>query len=385
MLIVFNAGSSTLKFELFEHEGGLPGPKVAHGALDAHDGLITGEAWLGKEVAIKWNTEALVNRHDKMLTLLLDWVKELGFTLTAAGHRVVHGGPIFHETVKVTPEVIDALKAFIPLAPLHQPHNLSAIEALLRLYPELPQFASFDTAFHANEPELAQWFALPRKFYEQGVRRYGFHGLSYAFIAHKLKQLAPKLYHGKTVIMHLGNGASACAVENGRSIASSMGFTALDGLMMGTRSGQVDPGVLLYCQQHLNMDHAAIETLLYKQSGLLGVSGISSDMRTLRASDAPEAKFAIDLFVYRLVREIGALISVLGGVDGLIFTGGIGEHAAFVRDEVINKLAWLGFELDASKNEANETIITSANSKLPAYVIPTDEARQIAYELGPML
>jgi acetate kinase len=274
--------------------------------------------------------------------------------------------------------VIARLATLIPLAPLHQPHNLAPIEAIAEAAPHIPQVACFDTAFHQGQPPLAQRFALPRKFTDAGVRRYGFHGLSYEYVASRLKQVAPDLAAARVIVAHLGNGASLCALHRGRSIASTMGFTAVDGLVMGTRCGAIDPGVLLYLMDSHGMDARAIEKLIYKESGLLGVSGVSSDMRTLRTSSDPAAVEAVELFVYRIVREIGSLAAALGGLDALVFTGGIGENDVATRAEVSAGCHWLGLELDEARNQAGAGRISSDSSTIPAWVVRTDEERMIA-------
>jgi acetate kinase len=298
--------------------------------------------------------------------------------LLGLGHRVVHGGQHFIAPIRLDRAVVEQLKTLVPLAPLHQPHNLAPIEMALAQTPDLPQVACFDTAFHRSNSEVAQLFALPYELYEAGVRRYGFHGLSYEYIASVLPTLAPRAAAGKTVVLHLGNGASACAMQGGRSVASSMGFTALDGLPMGTRCGSVDAGVLLYLMDQRGMDARAIEKMLYQQSGLLGLSGLSSDMRVLLASDAPRAKLAVDVFVYRIQREIGSLAAALGGLDALVFTAGIGENSAEVRRRVAAGLGWLGVALDDPANQAGGPAISSAGSRCAVWVIPTDEELMIA-------
>jgi acetate kinase len=271
------------------------------------------------------------------------------------------------------------LEALVPLAPLHQPHNLSAIRAFQEIMPTLPQVACFDTAFHRAQPEIARRFALPRHFFDEGVRRYGFHGLSYEYIVSVLPTLDPALQDARIIVAHLGNGASLCAIHNGRSMATTMGFSPLDGLVMGTRSGNIDPGVLIYLMDHHDMDAHALEQLLYHESGLLGVSGISSDMRTLLASDDPRAQEAIELFVYRVGLEIGSMAAALGGLDALVFTAGIGEHSAVIREKVCHQSTWLGLELDGSSNEAGTTSISSSNSKISVWVVPTNENLVIAH------
>jgi len=303
----------------------------------------------------------------------------------AFGHRVVHGGLDYAAPVRVTEAVLDDLAKLEPLAPLHQPHNLAPIRTIMKAAPQIPQIACFDTAFHRTQSNLAQAFALPRRFAEEGVRRYGFHGLSYEFLASRLKEIAPQLASGRIVFAHLGNGASLCAVKDGRSVAATMGFTAVDGLMMGTRCGAVDPGVILYMMQRHGMDAAAIEDLVYKRSGLLGVSGISSDMRALRGSSDPAAQEAIALFVYRIVRELGSLVAALGGLDGLVFSGGIGEHDATTRAEVVAGSRWTGASLEPERNESGEGLISADDSTVAVWVIPTDEERLIARQTAEQL
>ncbi|HEY4353388.1 MAG TPA: acetate/propionate family kinase, partial [Paraburkholderia sp.] len=274
--------------------------------------------------------------------------------------------------------VVDELDKLTPLAPLHQPHNLKPIRIIAATHPHLPQVACFDTAFHRSQTELAQAFALPESITSRGVRRYGFHGLSYEYIAQALPEFSPRAAHGRTIVAHLGNGASLCAIENGRSVASTMGFTAVDGLPMGTRCGSLDPGVLLYLLEELKMDTHAIEDLIYKQSGLLGVSGISGDMRKLLESDAPRARFAIDLYAYRIGREIGSLAAALQGLDALVFTAGIGENSAEIRQRAARHAAWLGVELDEAANQAGGPRISTPSSKVEVWTIPTDEELMIA-------
>jgi acetate kinase len=309
-----------------------------------------------------------------------------GGSIVGVGHRVVHGGMKYASPVCVTEAVLNDLTGLTPLAPLHEPHNLAPIRAIMKAAPQLPQIACFDTAFHRTQPNLAQAFALPRRFAEEGVRRYGFHGLSYEYLVTRLKELAPQLAPGRVVFAHLGAGASLCAVKNCRSVASTMGFTAVDGLMMGTRCGSIDPGVILYMMQHHNMDAAAIEDLIYRQSGLLGVSEISSDMRALRASADSAAKEAIELFVYRIVREIGSLAAALGGIDALVFSAGIGERDAETRAEVVEGSRWTGAVLDPARNEhCHEGLISADDSPVAVWVIPTDEEGLIARHTAAML
>jgi acetate kinase len=302
------------------------------------------------------------------------------------GHRVVHGGPDNASPVRINDKVMTALQALVPLAPLHQPHNLLPISVIAETAPKIPQVACFDTAFHRSQSALAQMFALPRELTESGVRRYGFHGLSYEYIASYLAEFAPELAGARIVVAHLGNGASLCAMRHGRSVATTMGFTAVDGLMMGTRCGSLDPGVLLYLMDSRGMNARAIEDLIYRQSGLLGVSGISSDMQKLRASQNPAAAEAIALFVYRIVRDIGSLAAALGGLDALIFTGGIGENDAAIRAEVAAGCHWLGLELTNAQTQKGPARISADASRVSAWVIPTNEelmvARHTATTLG---
>jgi acetate kinase len=380
-ILVVNAGSSSIKFSVFLERGEaldlLLGGQIESlytaprfKARDAA-GVVVGER--------QWTAgEAL--GHDGAITYLAGFLREqLGeHRLAAVGHRVVHGGLDYAAPVRLTAEIVGQLERFIPLAPLHQPHNLKPIRLLLANQPKLPQVACFDTAFHRGQPEVAQAFALPSEITERGVRRYGFHGLSYEYIASVLPQVDPHAAAGRTVVLHLGNGASLCAIHNGKSVASTMGFTAVDGLPMGTRSGNLDPGVVLYLMDELKMDARAIEKLLYQQSGLLGVSGISSDMRTLLDSAEPKAQFAVELFVYRIGRELGSHAAALGGLDALVFTAGIGEHAVAIRERVCHAAAWLGVELDPAANAADSPRISTAGSRVVAWVIPTNEELMIA-------
>ncbi len=380
-ILVLNAGSSSIKFSLF----------LDHGeSLDAFlggqlGGLYTAPGFkardaAGSVVGEKQWAQGQALGHDGAIAYLTDFLGDrLGENrLAAVGHRVVHGGLQYTEPVRVDASVVDHLEQLIPLAPLHQPHNLAAICLLLARHPELPQVACFDTAFHCGQPAVAQAFALPPEITGGGVRRYGFHGLSYEYIAVVLPEYDVRAAQGRCVVLHLGNGASMCALRGGKSVASSMGFTAVDGLPMGTRCGNLDPGVVLYLMDELKMDARAIEKLIYQQSGLLGVSGVSSDMRTLLASSAPRAKFAIDLFVYRIGRELGALAATLGGLDALVFTGGIGEHAAPIRERVCLAAAWLGVVLDPAANAAGSPRISRADGRTSAWVIPTNEELMIA-------
>ena len=380
-IAVLNAGSSSIKFSLFAEQGDAQ-ELVARGQTE---GLYTSPRFAAKDAAGRvigersWGDGVHLG-HDGALDHLVAFLRTefADHRLTAVGHRVVHGGLDYAEPVRVDATVLAVLEKYVPLAPLHQPHNLAPIRTLLARAPELPQVACFDTAFHRGQPAVAQAFALPKEITERGVRRYGFHGLSYEYIASALPQYDAHAAAGRTVVLHLGNGASMCAIDGGRSVASTMGFTAVDGLPMGTRCGNLDPGVMLYLMDELKMDARAIEKLIYQQSGLLGVSGISSDMRTLEASADPAAKAAIDLFVYRIGRELGSLVAALGGLDAIVFTAGIGENSRLVRERVCTEAGWLGVELDTHANERNGPRISTTGSCVSAWVIPTNEELMIA-------
>src|SRR5262247_1684211 len=380
-IAVVNAGSSSIKFSLF----GVRGDALALTVHGQAEGLYTAARFQAKDAAGRvldeksWG-DGIALGHDGALDHLLAFMRGqlASHRLVGVGHRVVHGGQDYSLPIRVDESVLARLETLIPLAPLHQPQNLAPIRGLLVRAPQLPQVACFDTAFHRAQPLLAQAFALPKAITDRGVRRYGFHGLSYEYIAGVLAEHDIRAARGKSVVLHLGNGASMCAIADGRSVATTMGFTATDGLPMGTRCGSLDPGVMLYLMDELQMDARAIEKLIYQQSGLLGVSGTSSDMRTLQASADPAAKAAIDLFIYRIGRELGSLAAALGGLDAVVFTGGIGEHAAPVRERVCRRAAWLGIELDAAANAAGGPRISAVSSRTAAWVIPTDEELVIA-------
>ena len=379
-ILVINAGSSSIKFSVFEIDGDRPLSAAAHGQVEGIGTSARFEAADGNGRSLTEQTLA-GNRHDDAIRAIHDWLAshsggEAG--LAGIGHRVVHGGSEFSEPAFIDDRVVAALEALIPLAPLHQPHHIAAIRAMAAAAPNVPQIACFDTAFHHGQPELAQRFALPQALTTRGIRRYGFHGLSYEYIVSSLPQIAPALTGEKLVVAHLGNGASLCAIDNNRSIATTMGFTPLDGLVMGTRTGLLDPGVILYLLQHEGMDARAVEELLWNRSGLLGVSGVSSDMRELLASDAPAAREAIDLFVYRVSRELGSMAAALGGLDALVFTGGIGEHAVQIRARVCRAAAWLGIELDEAANERHGPCISRPGARAAAWIVPTDENLMVA-------
>ncbi|HWW21427.1 MAG TPA: acetate/propionate family kinase [Steroidobacteraceae bacterium] len=378
-ILIINAGSSSLKFSVFETlENGALAPKL-HGQVEtvgSESHLRVADA-SGKSLA----DERIKRGGDEAIRALQHWFAahtgtQKGFA--GVGHRIVHGGTTYSQPVLIDGSVMAGLQQLVPLAPLHEPQQIAAIRAIRATSPHLKQVACFDTAFHSNQPPIARMFALPREYTARGIRRYGFHGLSYEYIVAALPALAPECVGARLIVAHLGNGASLCAIHQGQSIATTMGFTALDGLVMGTRCGSLDPGVLLYLLQHEHLGAAEIERLLYERSGLLGVSGVSSDMRELLASDRPEAAEAVELFVYRISRELGSLASALGGVDALIFTGGIGEHAAPIRARVCQQAAWLGVTLDASANDRGERRICDAGSRVSAWVIPTDENLMVA-------
>jgi len=380
-ILVLNAGSSSIKFSVFVEEGDALAP-LLRGQIE---GLFTTPRFEAKDAAgarvggRAW-PEGTRLGHQGALEHLVAFLGEQrgGHELLAVGHRVVHGGLEYAAPVRLDARILAALEKLVPLAPLHQPHNLAPVRALLAARAELPQVACFDTAFHRSQPALAQAFALPSEITERGVRRYGFHGLSYAYIASVLPKFDLRAASGRTIVLHLGNGASMCALKSGASVASTMGFTAVDGLPMGTRCGTIDPGVILYLIDECGMDARAIEKLIYQQSGLLGVSGISSDMRTLMKSDDPRARLAVDLFVYRIGRELGSLAAALGGLDAIVFTAGIGEKAAPIRSRVCNDAAWLGIQLDPAANATDGPRISSTASAVSAWVIPTNEELMIA-------
>ena len=390
VLIVLNAGSSSLKFQVFDMPDGAEPQLVWRGLYeglggdarftvkDASGSILDESSWgQGEEIG-----------HEDSLMHLIAWLREHqeGRKLVAIGHRVVHGGATYSGPVLVDETVLQALEALVPLAPLHQPHNLEPIRIVRRRLPGMPQVACFDTAFHQTQSDIATLFALPREMRDRGVRRYGFHGLSYDYIASILKDYDPRLAEGRVIVAHLGNGASLCALRNGRSIATTMGFSALDGLPMGTRCGAVDAGVIFFMLREMKLSPEAAERMLYTKSGLLGVSGLSNDMRVLRTNAAtnPDAKRAIELFIYRITREIGSLVAALGGIDGLVFTAGIGENDAATRAEVVDGLAWAGLTLDESANGTVGPRISSGSGS-SVWVIPTNEELVIARQTRSVL
>jgi acetate kinase len=380
-ILVINAGSSSIKFQLFlvaaQHElrralkGQIEGigvrPRLI--AKNTEGETPIEEEWPVSEVATV--PQAL----DKLVAFLRE---RLGTLPVAIGHRVVHGGPDYSDPTVIDDAVIERLEKFTPLAPLHQPNNLAPIRAVRARQHQLLQVACFDTAFHRNHPEIADRYALPEQFYAEGVRRYGFHGLSYEYIAGRLPEIAPEIARGRVIVAHLGSGASMCAISAGKSVESTLGFTALDGLPMGTRPGQLDPGIMLYLMSEKRMSAKEIEHLLYHDSGLKGLSGISNDVRDLLASPDPRAKLALDHFVYRISLFAGMLAGAMGGIDGFVFTAGIGENAPAVREAVAKRLAWLGLDLDLKANADGEARISREESRVACYVIPTDEELMIA-------
>jgi acetate kinase len=384
-IAVLNAGSSSIKFALYDAQDeallcrgqiesiGLT-PRLT--VQDAAGTIIAERSWLESGLDHPGATQEIVRITRELLG---------GRRIGAVGHRVVHGGTRYAAPIRIDSNILADLELLVPLAPLHQPHNLAPIRTLAEHAPTLPQVACFDTAFHRGQSQVVQSFGLPRAYLDEGVRRYGFHGLSYEFVTAELRRVAPDLASSRLVIAHLGNGASLCAVHNGRSVASTMGFTAVDGLMMGTRCGAVDPGVIVYLMDRHGLDARGIEDLIYRKSGLLGVSGLSSDMRTLRASAASEAAEAVALFIHRIVREVGSLAAALGGLDGLVFTAGIGENDAATRAEVAAGCGWLGLTLDKTLGSGGTRLISAATSRLQAWVVPTDEERMIARHTAEVL
>jgi acetate kinase len=374
---VINAGSSSVKFSFYEGEQRILGGQID--GIGAHPSASAagpdGERIAPPDLGAKPPTVP-----SEVLPIILPWARErLGDRrLAALGHRVVHGGLRHSRPARVTAELLAELEALVPLAPLHEPHNLAPIKMAMRLNPELPQLACFDTAFHRTAPEVEQAFALPYSFYEEGIRRYGFHGLSYEYIASVLPQRAPEIANGRVVVAHLGNGCSACAMRERTSKATTMGFTALDGLPMGTRCGALDAGVVLHLIQQKGMSAEELVNLLYRRSGVLGLSGVSSDFRELLASDNPRARFAVEVFCYRVAGHIASLAAALGGLDGIVFTAGVGENASVVRAAICRACAWLGLELDEVANREHRERISMPNSRVAAYVIKTDENLMIA-------
>lgn len=381
--LVLNAGSSSLKFSVFRQ---LPAGNDLETLLSGQiSGIGSSARFEAKGVDRRplaehtWG-EADSNCRDTLLQYVLRWIGDtlVADEIVAVGHRVVHGGRSLSRPLRVTPQLLAELDRLVPLAPLHEPHNIAPMRILARNFPDLAQVACFDTAFHSQQPWLAKTFALPKKLTEEGVCSYGFHGLSYEYVTSQLLESRPDLVRGHVVICHLGNGSSLCAVKGGRSVDTSMGFTALDGVPMGTRSGSIDPGVILYLMREKQMGLEELEDLLYRQSGLLGVSGISNDMKVLQESGDPDAKKAVELFCFRVAKEVAALAASMGGLDALVFTAGIGENSPAIRAMIAERLAWLGVKVDAGANKSRAYYIAAPDSRVPVFVVPTNEEMMIA-------
>jgi acetate kinase len=384
-ILVINAGSSSIKFAGYRSAGALDPEFLGKGQVEGlrtepkftckdADGSLLGEH--------RWSAPVT---HSEALDYIIEWIEENAteVRIGAVGHRVVFGGTLYSEPTLVDDRVITEIEKLVPFFPLHLPHNLASIRALTEQHPQVPQVVCFDNSFHNTQPRIAQLYALPRSMTERGIRRYGFHGLSYEYIARRLRDYAPK--SSRAVVAHLGSGASMCAIRDGKSIECTLGFSALDGLPMGTRTGTLDPGAILYMLQAMGMDAGAIESLLYKESGLLGVSGVSNDMRDLLASEDSDAKEAVELFVYHVAKQLGALTAALQGIDALVFTAGVGEHAVEIRERVCRRAEWLGIRLDDAANEAHGPRISTEDSRVSAWVIPTDEERMIAIHTAALI
>ncbi len=385
-LLTLNAGSSSIKFALFRHDRDIH--ELARGQIEGLGATPRLKAASANETLIDREFAATeVADHASAMSAVLAFLEQRfeGIDIRAVGHRVVHGGTLYAEPVALDDKTVDILAQFNPLAPLHQPSNLSGVAAARRAFPEALQVACFDTAFHRAHPWVDDTFALPRHYYDQGVRRYGFHGLSYEYVTQELARIAPHHAAGRVIVAHLGNGASMCAVRGGQSVGSTMGFSALDGLPMGTRCGQLDPGVLLYLMDHEGMNAQQISDVLYKQSGLKGLSGFSHDLRELEAAATPQAMQALDYFVYRIRREVGAMTAILNGLDGLVFCGGIGENGWRVRERVCSGFEWMGVELDDARNRSGETVVSSDRSRVRVFVIRTNEELMIARHTAALL
>ncbi|WP_335948695.1 acetate/propionate family kinase [Salipiger bermudensis] len=378
--LTLNAGSSSLKFALYDISGAPV--ELASGLVDSIGSTPRLKADFGAAApSLKRDlTAAEARDHVSALNTALGELRQKfpDAKASVVGHRVVHGGPVYSEPVEITSDVLEELRRFSPFAPIHQPHNLAGVEAAMAAFPDALQVACFDTAFHRSHPKVNDVFALPREYYDKGVRRYGFHGLSYDYISGELKRLAPLVHDGRVIVAHLGNGASMCGMIGGHSIASTMGFTALDGLPMGTRTGQIDPGVIFYLVQQEGKSIDEVRQLFYSKSGLLGLSGLSNDMRTLEAAGTVEANEAIDYFVFRIRRELGGLAAALGGLDALVFCGGIGENSRLIRERVCEGMGWIGLELDRERNARNDTLISTEMSRARILVVPTNEELVIA-------
>ena len=386
--LVLNAGSSSLKFCVFARPPEEAWRLEARGQVE---GIGTAPRLSAKDGAgqklVDESLGTAVRDGRGALDALAGWLRSQygGARVLGVGHHVVHGGARFAGPTRVTPQVLEELRALIPLAPLHQPHNMAAIEAVFDRLPDVPQVACFDTSFHRGQPAVAELLPLSQDLRGQGLQRYGFHGLSYEYVASMLPEVAPEIARGRVIVAHLGSGASVCALRDGKSVDSSFGFTALDGLCMGTRPGALDPGVVLHLFQALALSAAEVEAILYKKSGLLGISGVSNDMRDLLESGEPAARLAVDYFVYQAAKQIGALAAVLGGIDGLVFTAGIGENSAEIRRRICDSCAWLGVELDREGNARKGPRISTPTSRVSAWVVPTNEELMIARHTGRVL
>lgn len=383
LILTCNAGSSSIKFALFEKE---KLHQLFHGEIEDVNGTPTFWVKDARDQKIEHKNGLNPGYHSAILALL-EWINSCSdeMHIVAVGHRVVHGGKAFVEPVIITDAIIKKLEELSPLAPLHQPHNIAVMKIFAELHPNIPQLACFDTSFHRAQPLTTQLFALPLNYANDGVIRYGFHGISYEYIASILPEYADKMAESRVIVAHLGNGASMCAMKERKSVATTMGFTALDGLMMGTRCGNIDPGVVLYLMEEKGMSIKEVTDLLYKQSGLKGVSGISHDMRDLLRSDAKSASTAVDLFCYQAAKELCALLPSLGGIDAIVFTAGIGENSAIIRKNICDRLIWLGLQLDDSANTSNATAIHSLASRVSVYIIPTNEERMISMHVDAKL
>jgi acetate kinase len=387
-ILVVNAGSSSVKFQIFGLNSGGGLTRQIKGQIDgiATNPRLRASGAEGVTLVDRNYSQVEVADVPAALSIVGAWLREdRAIEPIAIGHRVVHGGPDYDGPVVVDDRVIERLERYVSLAPLHQPHNLAPIRSIRARFPQLTQVACFDTAFHRGHAAVADHFAIPQHFYQEGVRRYGFHGLSYEYVADRLRTVAPEIAAGKVIVAHLGSGASMCALDNGRSVESTMGFTALDGLPMGTRPGQLDPGVLLYLIGEKRLDAAALERLLYRESGLKGLSGISNDMRELQANSDPRAQLAVDYFVYRAALCTGMLAAALAGLDAFVFTAGIGENSSVIRARMVEKIAWLGASLNADANAANALRISRPESRVAVLVVPTDEELMIARHTVAML
>jgi acetate kinase len=382
LILTLNAGSSSLKFAAFRLASGGEPNLLASGQIEGIGATAKGavKTASGETAELSFDQSVARVDHTAAMSAILDWLKKGGFdsSVVAVGHRIVHGGPDYAEPVLIDNGTLANLRALIPLAPLHQPHNVAGVEAAMKAFPSTPQVACFDTAFHRSHPFINDTYALPRSYYDEGVRRYGFHGLSYEFITRKLRTIAPQIAREDVIIAHLGNGASMCAVHDGRAVSTTMGFTALDGLSMGTRCGQIDPGVVLYFMTEKKMSADAISDLLWKNSGLKGMSGLSQDMRELEASDSPAARDAVAYFVSRIRRELAGLAATVNGAEAIVFTAGIGEHSWKVREAALKDMEWMGVHFDTQANRANAQIISVKTSPTMVFVIPTNEELMIA-------